>query len=581
MKKEEEFSFKSIFFPFTVFKAVHIIIFVGILVFANMLLNYFVWDDKAFILNNVELHKFNLEVLFKSSYLNNVNAGRYLPMTGLYFMTLFKMFSDVSFFYHIFQLIIHIVNTIFIFYIFNKFIRKEISFFLSLIFLIHPIQVESVSYIASSNNPLFLIFGLSAFIITLWDKFNWKRLLSVSILLLLSVFTKETGILFFLVIIFYKLFFNKKNINLYFASLGIVLAIYFYLRIFVGGIYSSKITLAPITRLDFVDRFLNIPATFFYYIKTLLFPLNLAVEQMWIVEKIGIFNFYLPLIFILLFFVLIIFFTRRLYQKNKKTAFTFLFFVLWFFVGIGLHLNLIALEMTVADRWFYFPFVGLLGAIGVAYNFYYEKIRKYNKPVLIFAIILVLAFSFRTIIRNMDWRDAISLYSHDTKIENNFDLENNLGGELNIIGKSEEAFLHFKKSADLFPHETNLFNVGLYYKNKNDIEKANYYFEKAYNSKGYGEIIEPFRHTSVLYENYLEILINRDLNKTSAVLEKALADYPNNAQLWYYKAILNLKLKDKEKALDSARKAYELLPNNINTQNLYNALLNGREVKLN
>ena len=80
---EGEFSFKQYFVPLTTIKAVHWIIIIGLLVFANALFNGFVWDDKTYIVNNLEVHKLDLATLLGPNLFNS--AGFYRPISALYF----------------------------------------------------------------------------------------------------------------------------------------------------------------------------------------------------------------------------------------------------------------------------------------------------------------------------------------------------------------------------------------------------------------------------------------------------------------------------------------------------------------
>jgi hypothetical protein len=149
------------FTTLTTKKAIIIIACVGILIFFNSLFSDFVWDDLNIILPNADIHTFSLAKIFGPSFFNG--AMVYRPMTALYFSVLYSLFNNTTFFYHLLQLTLHIVNTSLVFVLFSKLFDKKISFFLSLIFLVHPIQVESVSYISASDMPLFFIWNLSIY----------------------------------------------------------------------------------------------------------------------------------------------------------------------------------------------------------------------------------------------------------------------------------------------------------------------------------------------------------------------------------------------------------------------------------
>ena len=55
-EREQAFSLKNLFVPLTTLKAIHIIVIVGFIVYANMLFNGFVWDDKIYIIFNPQNH---------------------------------------------------------------------------------------------------------------------------------------------------------------------------------------------------------------------------------------------------------------------------------------------------------------------------------------------------------------------------------------------------------------------------------------------------------------------------------------------------------------------------------------------
>ena len=530
--EEEEFSIKQYFIPFTNTKAISFIILIGFLVFFNMLLNNFVWDDRTFIQFNPDMRHLDLLYLLKANMFNNVNAGQYRFFVALYFVTQHTIFGDGVFFYHFFQLVIHIGNAVLVFLLLKKYFSKGLTFFLSLVFLLHPIQVESVSYIASSGNPLFTFFGLLA-VVLIGKKSNLKKDISIFTLLLFSLFSKETGIIFLFLVVLYRFIFFRTNRMVYVLSGMGTLVIYSFIRFIVAGVYFSKVALAPIARVSLLDRLNSIPAIIFYYLKTFFWPKDLAIQQYWIIRERNFGNFYLPLLTEIILLIIMVTFGLYLKKSNKKTLFLFLFFSVWLVANIFPYLQFSALDMTVADRWFYFPIVGLLGILG----FVIGSINKYfvSKTKLLWTIgFLIICFlSIRTVVRNTNWYDPVTLYEHDIKINDNFDLENSLGGELNLIGNSSEAAKHFKKSVAMFPHETNLFNLGLSYELKGDSKKAIELYKSALKSKNYGQVPRPHQHHNVTYIRLAVLLLRDNSPDAENIIRMGTADYPDDINLRY------------------------------------------------
>ncbi len=556
---EQEFSLKNLFVPLTTFKAIHIIVILGFIVFGNMLFNGFVWDDKTYIIFNTDIHSLDFLKLLGKNLFNA--GGQYRPIPAIYFATLYSIFKETPFFYHLFQLILHITNASMVFILFKRFINARLSLFLALVFLVHPIQVESVSYIAASVNPLFFLFGISALLLSLKETIYPKRLIMIFTLLFLSLLTKEAGILFFW-LIFLSVTILKKRLKsrevITFIIIGfITIVVYFLIRFSIGGIYFMSLPYHPIARLSLGERLLNIPAIIFYYVRTFFFPVQLAIDQEWTIKNLNFQTFYSPLLIDCSVFLLLGLLGFFLFQKHSMKLKPYLFFVLWFLAGLGMYAQIFPLDATVADRWFYFPLVGLLGLLGLfiqSFKFSNEKIRALG---LVVGLIIIIVLSFRTIVRNANWSNAISLYSHDRQIHDNFDIENNLGTEYAAINEYRHAIEHQTRSITMFANEANLYNLANIYERMGNKSTAEKYYTEALNAKNYLPINHS--HFAVTYVRLAYLLyLKSDFNKAKIVAKRGLLDYPDNGYLSIELAASEYKLGNYQSALAAVEKARTL-----------------------
>lgn len=550
---------------------IYLLIFIGFIVFFNSLFNGFVWDDEEQVLNNILVHSFgNFFQFFSSSTFNTGGTGSlgglyYKPLMTTFFSLIYTIFGPNPFFFHLFQVSLHITNSIFVFLVFGllfKSLNKNLlSFILALIFLIHPINTEAVIYISCFQDILFFFFGIIAFWLVVSKRLNsFKKYLLLFILLLCSLLSKETGILFIIIIAVYVFIFSKKYLKSYLITAFSSIAAYSFLRFVVAGIFLNKHGLTPISTLSFFERLLSVPQVAIFYLKTFFYPLDLSISQHWVVKSANIQDFYLPLMLCILGLSLLIgIFVIYYFKKNQYTS-EYLFFLIWFLLGITLHLQIIfPLDMTVSERWFYFPMVGLLGIIGTITLQINIKQKILKKILVICLILLLVVFSLRTIIRNTDWKDGLTLYSHDINISKGaFDLENNLGVELYRAGRFDEAEEHFKNSTKLAPDWwTNWNNLGAMFERKNDLSTAKIYYQKAIDNGQY----------YLAYENLAKIYLKTESPENAITFtEKSLRILPNNSTLWFVLAVSEYKLGNKDKALTAARNAYLL---NQNQQNLY------------
>lgn len=572
---QKEFSFKSLFVPMTSVKAIHWIIFIGFIVYANMLFNNFLWDDITYIVNNPQIHILNVQTFiysFKESLFNS--AGEYRPITAIYFLLMYSVFGNTLFFYHIFQLCLHISNTILVYILIKNFFSNKISLFLSLVFLIHPVQTEAVSFIASTGNPLYFLFGMSALVLSLKNNLNKRRLVIIFTLLLFSALTKETGILFIFLVLFYRYIFHKKRKGIILFGSSVILFTYVLFRVVLGDVFLTNLELASITRLSLAGRLINIPEIIYYYIKIFFLPVTLSVDQQWIIQKISLSDFYIPLIVDLLFFMCICVVGWQIYKKQKNQFQLFLFFFFWFALGMVLNLQIFPLDFTVSDRWFYFPIVGLLGILALLYQVLSgrnKKLRTYGYGA---AVLILVLLSVRTIVRNTNWQNQLTLFTHDIVYQDNFDSENNLGSAYTQIGDAKLALIHYQKSVSLLPNDTNLFNLGYTYEQLGDIRNAKIYYRKVLDDKASRSTLKDFAFQAL---GFLYVAHFPRIAKQYAL--SGLQEYPTDGSIYAILAISDYDLHDRTDAIIAAKNARIFLPNE-ETNNLYLLILGNKPLNV-
>lgn len=571
------YSLQNFFTKISQKNAILIIILFGAIIYFNGLFNQFIGDDTAQILDNpAVLSLSNIDNFFKGSTFfigkDSLVGVYYKPLMMTEYTILYSIFGSTAFWFHLFQITLHITNTVLLFLFFLNFFKRPIAFVLSIIFLVHPINSESVLYIAATQEVLFFFFGILALWLLTYFKSTKYLFLSV-FLLFLSLLSKEAGILFTIAAFLYILIYQRKRLFSFVGLSSLSLLIYFFLKInAVGLISNSKST--QIALLDLPQRLINAPAIVFFYLKTFLFPMDLAYAYRWAYTQLNFNNFILPLIVDLLFVILILIFAFILFRKANKFYFkTYSFFVLIFLIGLVLHLQIFPLDLTVSERWFYFPIIGALGVIGVLFEYF--KINLKNKFLFLMIILIVILLATRTFIRTFDWRNQLVLSYHDIKIsKEDYTAENYIATELTKKGNFEEAKKHAARSIDIFPYFTNYNTLGLIYLNQENYRKAEEAFLTGMN---YGDYVK-------LYENLGALaILQEDPNEDSiTIIRKSVQKFPRNAKLWAFLAILEYNRGNTEIARKAITQAYKYSQAN-NIIYVYNKIFNNEplDVRIN
>ena len=174
-------------------KYLFLFFFIAFIVYLPTFNNGFVWDDVEFIVNNTGVHHWNIVDLFGFNLYNTPSF--YRPVHALYNTSLYSIFGQQATFNHFIQLILHVLNTYLLFLLLCMFFSKCLSVMLSLLFLIHPINVESVAYINTMNGILPSLFVLTVFLLSTTKRVGVGRMACVTGLMLCGILTKEAAVL--------------------------------------------------------------------------------------------------------------------------------------------------------------------------------------------------------------------------------------------------------------------------------------------------------------------------------------------------------------------------------------------------
>ena len=516
----------------------------GFQTFFPILSNGFMGDDFGQITSNIYIRSLrNIPMLlsggtFYSGGLDNKLLSEYYrPLMIIWYSLIYSIFGLQPFYFHLLQIILHIINASLVYFILQHFLKdKKVSKLLSLLFLIHPINVEAVSYLGNIQDLLFFFFGALSFYLMIKNKKTIKNVVITEALFLLALLSKEIAIVFFIVLYSYIDLFKLAKIRIWYIILSIItIGVYLYMRCGIASICTlgGSNSVVPIARMSFLQRFSQIPAMLLFYIKTFIFPKDLAMFQYWIAPKTAK-GYYIPLLIDLLFFLFIFSIPFILYIYRKKlTSYTskmwftnhsqrakiYAFFLIWFLTGLVAHLNILPLDATVAERWFYFSFLGLLGIIGVLISLFNNK-----KWIYTILIIFIIACGVRSHARAEDWSSPYRLYSKDILIsKNSASLENNYGAVLFDKGNIKEAELHFRNAINLAPHSpiywSNLAEI--YIKKGNNKKAEEYYLQSIKNGRFY-----------VAFEGYAKLLLlqGKKTQSKQFLKEKAIPTFPFNQE---------------------------------------------------
>lgn len=551
-----------------------VIVVIGFMTFFSGLGTPFMGDDETQIVNNPVVHSItNLPLFFEGSTFYNgrgiapLSGVYYRPLMTTVFSLLATLFGPNPIYFHLFQLSICIGSAILLYLVFRYIFTNVVALVLALVFLVHPLNSQVVFALPSMQDALFFFFGILA----LWLLIRFRSvssLFAVAICMFLSLLSKESGALFVGLAVLYLFWFDRKRLYSFLGIVTVPVILWMALKANAVGLIGTNPHNAPIDNLNLGGRLLTAPSIMFFYIAKLLFPLGLASAYYWIYQSFDVLNVLLPLLVDLAVIGLFFFCGVLVHRKLSTEMFHYyLFFSAWIVIGLLLHLQIIPLDMTVCETWFYFSTAGLLGMIGIILIVFQAKIKP--SWFLVLAALIVGLLAFRTAIRGMDWSSPYMLATHDlVTSKEQFNAYNVLAAHYASLRDFNTAKLYASRSVELFTDGTNSSTLGGIL-----IVLGDY-------SQAYSVLINGLKQQplAVEYEDLAHLtLVYGSPEANEQFLRKSVRLYPADGELWFYYAVQlyrNGNVTDAKNAINKAATLSQIPPS------VYNGIMNQQPFEL-
>lgn len=496
-----------------------IVLLLTILVYSNAVNNGFVnWDDDVTVELNQDIRGFEKQHLINM--FNNSYNGMYQPVVMLSYALNYAIHELKPAGYHMTNLIFHLLNVILVIVFVRLLFGNEwLSLFTAVVFAVHPMHVESVSWITERKDVVYAFFFLLSLIMYLkyLHQNEKKGFLYLSLVFyLLSLFSKTSAVMLPFIMMVLDWYFKRPlNKKLIYEKLILLLFAFIFGLIAVKSQQLLDEGAFKTIHYNFADRIVIAMNAFAFYVHKFFLPLNLSALYPFPMKSAG----FLPLQYYLTVIVLIVILLAAYFFFRKKSIpemlkrqliLTFAFFLL----SVSIVLFIPVGKAFVADRYTYIPYIGLSMFVFLFASLFLNKIKKWG--VFISILIIVTIFSVLSYQRNKVWKDSGTLWS-------------------DVISKQPDAYIAY-------------YGRGNYRQSQKDFSGAMIDFNKAINIYPDFALALNNRGAVKLYLNDLNGALI-DLNRSIILNPKDKWAYYNRALVYLSKNIPQLACIDLNKAV--------------------------------
>lgn len=542
-----------------------------VLVFASGLGGDFVMDDWPVVSDNSKITDtkyipdyFTHGVWANTDLATQTGIGGHNLYRPVFLLTLnlaHQLWGNSALGFHSLNLVLHGINTILVYFLILGFLsptQRMIAGMSAAIFAVHPVHVESVSWIAGITDPLVSVFLLSTFLLhrrsyQATGK-STKSLYTAGAVLCfgLALLSKETAIFFPLLLLLYDALFQRNDLSIRtgvirYVSYVVLLLIYFVLRsnALTGGDPTQAGALAHID----LSNFPVLLSFFAHYIQLLIIPSPLQYYYSPPATSM------LALIFGGLCFIgALVYLPRALRQKQPL----FILAVSWIVITLLPALPIALLDEPVfAQRVLYLPTVGFAVLIAWGLCLAQRLTRPIEATVKTIAIAFLLFFSIASMSEIADWENDTKFYSQAMKTNpESFKPVAGLAAayERDTSKNPDAAVDLYLKAAKLAPRVTDKID---FWENAASIYGQNGETDKS--EALYGDIVRRMPKRSSAWVGLGNNALTRhDPQQALEFYQKAYAADPNNRIASYNLALVYQQLGNRERAAFYQRIAQQL-----------------------
>ena len=518
---------------------------IGIAVYFTSLSGEFIWDDIHFISDNTYLRSPSYLPLILTG---DVAAGSdevynyYRPLTTVTYLFDFSFWQLNPVGYHISGILLHILVGVALYFFLRLLFRDPlIALIAALLYVVHPIQTETVAYISGRPDSLaafFMLVCLIAYIkqqvcgsIALW-------VLSIA-LYLLALLSRENSIVLPGLIILYHITFRKKIRLSGFITLSVMAGVYIVLR----SILMDKAVI-PTTLIE------RLPG-FFYaltgYLRLILIPVDLHQEYGYLLFPADSLRVLAGIMIAAAGLILAVWCWAR--RKGNIIFFS----VFWFFISISPVSGVYPIKAYIAEHWLYLPSIGIFTVLAAGYAFLLRR-GRYRISLIGLGIAGVIFYGALTAKQNGYFSEPLAFYERTIAYNpTSARMYNNLGNIYFTRGRVEEAVRSYREAIKLEPDYPNPYNnLGNIYYHEDDYERAIPLFIQAIKlNPGYGAA---YNNLGIIYCRRGETEEGIRLLKRSAALN------PNDADTFYNLGVIYDMTGQPREAAESYRESLRRMP---------------------
>ena len=520
-----QISEKNFFSKDNVRLQVWILIILSIVLYFNTLFYDYTLDDLLMITGNeyttqgLKWEGGVKEILFSdalSGFLgknkNLLPGGRYRPLSQLCFSFEYELFGENPFVGHLINVLLYSLTSVLVFLLLRKLFKPNpkktwllsIPFLAALLFVAHPLHTEVVANIKGRDELFSLFFNvlLINFSIDYIRKKKIKYLILLPFIFFLGILSKENTLTFLAVIPLTLFVFTKAKIKDYvlvISGLSLGLIAYFILRYQALGFLMNSVPNYELLNSPFMDveklgksKYATLFFTYAVYLKLMFFPHPLTHDYYPYHIELTTWSNPVSIISIIIYVALIVYAIRKIWKKDI-IAYGILFYLIVFSIASNILVNIGAF---MNER---FIFIALLGFTIVIAYLISEKLillfkdeKTYKRFATVLVLLIILAFSIKTISRNCTWKDDFTLFTTDVKTSvNSVKCNTSAAGmlinksqkEKNIILKNKnlnQSITYLKHALDIHPkYVAAWILLGNAYSALDNYELARYYYDNA------------------------------------------------------------------------------------------------------